>query len=645
MNKIIINDTTIRDIFQNIEIENTNIHKYRKIFELLDGCGFDSLEAWGGSSFESLLENSFSKNPWDYLKELKEIIAKTPIAASIGARNLAGFDYFSEEIIKKFIKLSVDSGISKFRVFDALNDIDNMRFTLEEITACQAECEGVIIFEKTKSADFYIRFSRELFKAGCTSICIKDSESVLTPSVIREYFPIITSKSGLPFFLSTKDLKNLQVLNSMEAVRSGFAGIDLSFISSDFCQGSVPSIFPFLNSLKGSDYYTTLDTDKIKKVFEQISKKISPLIKKHDRIPDFLFADKNSSIPPKWLISAISRQLFEIGEADRLGEIIEEMQYIKSKTGNPTFSAPIGHIIGSQAILNKIFSAKRWEMISDEMMYLLKGLYGSITEPVSSEVQNKIYDIKTEEEVPLNKINYETCQKEMSDYSRKEEDILSYCLFPDKTLKLFKKNPIKNGSSDAALQIQNHIMDGEEKMNVFKESDIEKLKQIIRLLENSSLEEITMEKDDIKIKLSKSSMKIKTMAEGNENIESLLKIIENHKNTNIIDFDNYHVHGSSPVSASQTDPSSSVIEKKDDKSVINIKSPIVGTFYSAPGPHEKPFVCIGQKIQKGDVLCIVEAMKLMNKITSEYDGVIEEILVRNEEPVEFDKILMKIRAS
>ena len=632
MNKVKINDTTIRDIFQNIELDYININKYRKLFEILDTCGFDSIEAWGGASFEALLDNNFSKNPWDYLKELKEIMVRTPLQASIGAKNLTGFDYFSDEIIKKFINLSVKAGISKFRVFDALNDINNMKFTLNEIVSSGAKCEGTIIFEKTKPVDFYINFIEELFKAGCTSICIKDSESVLTPSEIKKYFSLISSESKLPLFISIRDLKNMQVVNYLEAVKAGFTGIDLSLIPSDFCQAGSPSVFPFLISLNGLDFDTDINIEIINKVFEHIRKKIMPLIKKQDRIPTFLLTDKNLSIPPRWLISAILKQLQEIGEADRFGEIIIEMQDIKSKSGNPTFSSPIGHIIAGQAILNKIFSADKWEMISDEMIALLKGLYGRISEPVSSELINKIISTGTDEKIFLNKISYERCQKEMAGFSEKEEDILSYCFFPDKTLKLFDKKSGKKSSSDTVLEIQNHIVDGEDNMSVFKDSDIEKLKQIMNLLDHSNLEEITLEKDDIKIKLCKSSGKIKDS-------------LKNNKNTEKTDLSDNQISISPDLQESKADSSSLISEKKDNKSLIEIKSPIVGTFYSAPGPQEKPFVKIGQKVQKGDVLCIVEAMKLMNKITSEFEGVIEEILVSNEEPVEFDKTLMKIRIS
>ncbi|MDD3521150.1 MAG: hypothetical protein PHU65_07970, partial [Actinomycetota bacterium] len=414
MNKVRINDTTIRDIFQNIDLKNTNINKHRKIFELLDNCRFDSIEAWGGSSFEQMLGNSFGKNPWDYLKELKELFVKTPLQASIGARNLTGFDYFSDDIIKKFIRLSFDLGISKFRVFDALNDIGNMRFTLTTILSLGAECEGTIIFEKTKPVDFYIRLIRELIEIGCTSICIKDSESVLTPSVIKKYFPLIASASDIPIFISSKNLKNLQIINCMEAIKCGFCGIDLSLIPSDFCQSGNPSVFPFLTGMDGLDFAIRTNIDVIKRVFGHIRNKIFPLMKKQDSILDFILTDKNLSIPPRWLISAILRQLQEIGEADRLEEIIKEMQDIKSKSGNPTFSAPLGHIIAGQAILNIIFSADKWEMISDEMMSLLKGLYGKISDPISSELKNSIKNSNIYEKIVLNKISYETCEKEMS---------------------------------------------------------------------------------------------------------------------------------------------------------------------------------------------------------------------------------------
>jgi len=84
-----------------------------------------------------------------------------------------------------------------------------------------------------------------------------------------------------------------------------------------------------------------------------------------------------------------------------------------------------------------------------------------------------------------------------------------------------------------------------------------------------------------------------------------------------------------------------------EKAVENLKvvaSPIVGTFYSSASPDSPAFVKVGSKVKKGDVLCIVEAMKLMNEIESEFDGEIVEILAHNEQLVEYNQPLFKIKA-
>ena len=74
-----------------------------------------------------------------------------------------------------------------------------------------------------------------------------------------------------------------------------------------------------------------------------------------------------------------------------------------------------------------------------------------------------------------------------------------------------------------------------------------------------------------------------------------------------------------------------------------VKSPIVGTFYAAASPEKPPFVTVGQQVKKGDVLMIIESMKLMNEVQSEFDGTVAEILVKNGEAVEFDQPIMVIK--
>lgn len=80
----------------------------------------------------------------------------------------------------------------------------------------------------------------------------------------------------------------------------------------------------------------------------------------------------------------------------------------------------------------------------------------------------------------------------------------------------------------------------------------------------------------------------------------------------------------------------------DFNNIVEVKSPMVGVFYTSPAPEADPYVKIGSKVKKGDVLCIIEAMKLMNEITAEVDGEIVDICVQNGQVVEFSQVLFKI---
>jgi acetyl-CoA carboxylase biotin carboxyl carrier protein len=95
-----------------------------------------------------------------------------------------------------------------------------------------------------------------------------------------------------------------------------------------------------------------------------------------------------------------------------------------------------------------------------------------------------------------------------------------------------------------------------------------------------------------------------------------------------------------PVAAAAA--SAAKAEAKADKPGTLVSSPFVGTFYRSPSPDSPPFVDVGQKVKKGQVLCIVEAMKLMNEIECELDGTVAEILVQNATPVEFGEPLFRI---
>jgi acetyl-CoA carboxylase biotin carboxyl carrier protein len=98
------------------------------------------------------------------------------------------------------------------------------------------------------------------------------------------------------------------------------------------------------------------------------------------------------------------------------------------------------------------------------------------------------------------------------------------------------------------------------------------------------------------------------------------------------------VEGSSAVAEPDTQAKSEAPKTK----LLEVKSPMVGTYYAAPEPGAKPYVSVGSRIAKGQILCIIEAMKIMNEIESEFSGVVTEVAVQDAHPVEYGQVLFRI---
>ena len=441
MRKIKITDTTIRDMFQNSNPEIINIKNFDRILKLIDEAGFDSLEVWGGASFERMLSNNFNKSPWEILSYIKSKISLTPLQASIGARNLVDFDYYPKDIIRKFIRISSKNGISAFSVYDALNDIENLKFTIEEVLRNNLKCQGAIIYDSNKKEEFYIEFVEKLQSMGCDSACIKDTESILVPYKSKKLFMDLDKTNEFDVFLNTQNIKGVQALNYLEAIINGCSGINLSFIPSLYCNNSLPTIFPLILSLKNFAINHLLKNDKIDELYDLAKKNIYPRIRKKNTFYIMPLVNMDKNLLPGWLMLMLENQLEEIGAIDKFDLVFEEILKIKKEVGNPSLSTPIGQIIGGQAILNTLISDKRWEIISDEMQLLLNGVFGKLPDKIDDNITNilKNYGISENIQSSKNEHLYENCKSYLKKYSQDEEHILSYCFFPDRTLKLLKQ--------------------------------------------------------------------------------------------------------------------------------------------------------------------------------------------------------------
>jgi oxaloacetate decarboxylase (Na+ extruding) subunit alpha len=623
MKKIIINDITIRDIFQNVESKYINEKILSRVIEQLSKVRFDSIEVLGGSSFEKMLESSFSKTPFEIIYDIKNKNPNLKLQALIGAGNLVGMEIYPLDTIKKFLNECKNSGITSFRIFDALNDLENFKRIVPEIIDIGCDCQGTLIYDNLEDDNFYIKSSSKLLSYGCTSICIKDVESTLLPGKAARLFKDLSDNIKSNFFLSVYNLRGLQVANYYNACISGCSGLDLSFIPSSYNDLN-PAVFPFLLSLKDTDLDTSIDYLKTLEVFEWFKKTIYPFIKNDLLHSRFIFSNKNQNLLPKWLLSSINNQLSEIGESNKIDMVCDEVFKIKNEIGNPSLSTPVGQIIGSQAILNTVISDYRYEITNDEIIKLILGYYGNLPRKIDTGIKKKIFhgdEIKSGNEFEeSNETIFEQCKDEISDITEKNSDILSYMFFPEKTLKLLKtrKNGIDDSSNIEKIPQSegSFFSDFIKDINPgsFEKVDMQKLRDIASLVETSNIDEINLELDGIKLSINK-KQKGSTERTGSNIQDSQYKKEQNEK----------------------------IPDSTGSINIFEVRSPIVGTFYSSPSPGSPPFVTIGSKIKKGDTLCIIEAMKLMNKINAEIDGTIEEILVKNEDPVDYDHLLIRIR--
>ena len=618
MKKIKIIDITIRDLFQSVDPQHLNKKILDTILDNYNNTGFDILEIFGGSSFEKILENKFYLSPFEISSYIKNKIPSTQLQALIGAKNLVGLEVCSNNIIKIFIKQCISNGINTFRVYDALNDLENLKYTIDVIVNNDSNCQGTIIYDGLKDTNFYIETTKKLESFGCSSVCIKDVESTMLPKNAGKLFKALSMENNIPLYFSAYNLRGLQILNYYQACINGCNGVDISFIPSSYNDYN-PVIFPFLLSLKDLNISHSLNYLKILKLYENIKNYVYPNIDQDLFHSKFIISSKNKNLLPKWLMPAISKQLSNIGELKRLDQVLEEIFKIKKEIGSPSLSTPIGQIIASQAILNTVISDYRWEITNDEIKKLICGYYGKLPVDIDKKLLDKLFDsVDSLEKNAKFKIKdiYTQCKNEISNLTKKEEDIISYCFFPEKTIKFLQQ---KNSKSKDYLETENPPTIGKEavflseKENIKKSKldnlDIRKIKEIANFVESSNINEINLELEGVKISINK-------------------------LNSNFIKKD-YKVINK---------PSSSSKEKSktinNSERIIEIKSPIVGIFYRTPDPESQPFVKIGDKVKKGDILCIIEAMKLMNKINSDYNGKIKDILIKNEEPVEFEQIIM-----
>ncbi len=612
--KLRLMDLTIRDGQQSLWATRMSIGDMIPILPVMDDVGYWAIEAWGGATFDTCLR-FLDENPWERLRQIKALMPKTPLAMLVRGQNLVGYHHYSTDVVNHFIAAAHRNGIDVFRVFDALNDIDNMRDCCLAVKRIGAHLEPAISYtiSPVHTLDSYVDYACQLKELGADTLCVKDMAGLLTPYRTERLVHALEAATGLPIHLHCHYAGGMAIANYIKAAEAGVAILDTDATPLAFGTAH-PAVETIVAALKESPRDTALDIDtlfEISNYWESVRKRGHYSAGISDLMDVQVFRHQI----PGGMMSNLISQLDGQHALDRLDEVVEEIPRVRAEAGYPPLVTPTSQIVGTQAVMN-VITGRRWNLVSKEMRDYLMGLYGKAPAPINPRVLDQVFDTHDPREIQRlaqqeGVQSYEEAKAEAGSLAKSEEDVLMYAMFPQTAETFLTKHP----SNDSVNFLdENEVAQSKEDTYV----DMNQIRELIRTVEESSIGEITIKEAGQEINVRKAGIAGPTSVAPPET-------------------PGVPTATATPIPAAEPQP---VEDEQDYPGCIPVSCPIVGTFYAAPSPESDPFVQVGDEVTAGQTLCIVEAMKLMNEIPSPEIGTIRAVCVENAEAVEFGQTLM-----
>jgi oxaloacetate decarboxylase alpha subunit len=581
-------DTTIRVLSQEPLAGLMPTADLLRLAELLDGAGFAYLEVSGGGVFDNAVRRGV-ESPWERIRALKAR-TKTPLALAVRGRFLVGSRPVGGDFARRFVASAAASGIDVFRLHDPLNDVSNLREPAEAIVDSGAEFEAGLLYG-TGKREALVDAAKRLPEMGAARILLNDPAALLQPHRASELVAELRDVSGLPVGLYAQGAGGNALAAALEAARAGADVIATAVYPVALTMHRVSSEAA-AQALTGLGISTGIDMDLLWQAADLVDEHIGdePVSPVAPRIAVRAAQRKL----PVGLVAALDGQLRAQAAGDRLDEVLEEVDKVRGEVGSPPLAAPIGQIIASQALLN-VLTANRYSTMVDELRDLVKGRFGRT--PVEADPALvravELYGNGDEEEAPL---DLDQLREESQGLAASEEELILLALFGEEAEPLLKSIRERSG--------------GDESLGAsgVDRARAEKIREVVRIVQETGVGEITIEEDGMRVS-------VRRTAEP--------------------------TYVASQPAAPAAEPELAPVAPRNDP-FVRVESPMVGTFYRAPAPGAASFVEEGDAVAAGQTLCILEAMKLMNEVKSEIEGVVRKIHVGNAEPVEYGQLLFEL---
>ena len=439
MKKVGFTETVLRDANQSLIATRLPIDKFEGILETMNKAGYYSVECWGGATFDSCLRY-LNEDPWERLRRIKAKMPDTKLQMLLRGQNLLGYKHYPDDVVRRFVQLSVKNGIDIIRIFDALNDIRNIKVAVEETLKCGAHASGAISYTTSPvhTLDNYVALCKEMQQMGVNSICIKDMAGVMAPDEAYDLVSAIKNAVDLPLVVHTHCTTGLAYMTYLKAVEAGADVIDTA--TSCFSGGtSQPATETLAFALRRLGYEVGLDDAVTKQVNDWFKPVRDEFLDGGKLNPRVLATDTdalNYKIPGGMLSNLIA-QLKAQNALDRLPEVLEETPRVRKDMGYPPLVTPMSQMVGVQAATN-VLQGERYKTISKEIKAYLRGEYGRAPGEIDADLMKK--GLEGEERITCRfadtlEPQIEKARAEIGDLAETDEDVLSYIAFPQQAEK------------------------------------------------------------------------------------------------------------------------------------------------------------------------------------------------------------------
>jgi oxaloacetate decarboxylase alpha subunit len=584
-------DTTIRLLGQEPLAGRVPAAEQLRLAEILDKAGFAYLEVSGGGCFDAAVKRGV-ESPWERIRALKARV-QTPLGLALRGRFLVGSRPVDADFARRFVASAAENGIDVFRLHDPLNDVSNLREAAEAIVAADRDFEAGLVYSGGRSGEIETLVDRAqiLPELGAMRVLLHDPTGSLQPHTAEQLVQALADASGLPVGIYAQGAGGSALAAALAAARAGAQLIACAIYPLALTLHRV-SGEALAEALSGTGLDPGVNVDALWEATDLLDEHIgdelvTPLV------PRIAVLAARHDLPAS-VVAGIDRSLQAEAAGDRLDEVLAELDRIRAETGWPPLASPIGQVLASQALIN-VLSASRYLALVDEMRGLVTGAFGTPPAPIDPALERVVQltaDPESEEDVTP---PFDEVRERAGDVATSEEELLLLGLFGEDAERLLRGIRGRGRRDDELAGVS--------------EQRAQRVQEIVRIVQESGIGEVTIEEDGMRISV-RSTPDLPPRGPGE-----------------------------APLAVPEPDlpPSSAV-----SGTLVRVESPMVGTFYRAPQPDAPPFVEVGDVVAPGQTLCILEAMKLMNEVKAEVEGVVRGVHADNAEPVEFGQLLFEL---